>query len=65
MVSSRGAYTFPLVDSLGAPVNDTSGIISATSEVSSSDLYSGPWGSSVDRDFQAIDRNSYAAGEFV
>lgn len=63
--STRGTYFFPVVGNTGAPVNDSSGGNSELAQVSSYDLYAGAFGASVDRGFEADDRNPYVAGEFV
>lgn len=64
-LSTRGTYTFPVVDNGGAPVNETSGGNASLSEVSAYELYSANFGSSPDKVFLTQDLNPYVAGEFV
>ncbi|KAF2713481.1 glycoside hydrolase family 2 protein [Pleomassaria siparia CBS 279.74] len=64
-LSTRGTYLFPVTDVISAPVNDTSGGNSTSMHVSSYELYSADFGSSVDKVFTSLDKNPYVAGEFV
>ena len=56
-ISSRGEYFFPVT----GDARDSE----ADFQVSSYDLYSVPWGSLPDKEFEAQDRNPAVAGEFV
>ena len=56
-ISSRGEYFFPV--STDAADNE------ADFQVGSYDLYSVPWGSLPDKEFEGQDRNPAVAGEFV
>lgn len=64
-LSSRGFYTFPVVDDWGAPVNDSSGGNETLGHVSAYELYSAEFSASAERVFVSLDRNPYTAGEFV
>ena len=64
-VSLRGTYLFPVTHDISAPVNDTSGGNSTTSEVSAYELYTADFGSSPDKVFGAQDQHAFVAGEFV
>ncbi|KAL0940528.1 beta-galactosidase (glycosyl hydrolase family 2) [Colletotrichum truncatum] len=64
-LSTRGTYIFPVVDDVGAPVNETSGGNQTSGYVSAYELYSANFGSSADKAFAAQDRNPFIAGEFV
>jgi beta-galactosidase len=64
-LSSRGTYLFPVTDLISAPVNDTSGGNSTTLQVSSYELHTSNFGSSVDKVFAAQDSHPFVAGEFV
>ncbi|KAF4125994.1 beta-galactosidase [Geosmithia morbida] len=64
-VSSRGIYLFPVVDDWGAPVNDSSGGDETLAQVSAYELYTADFSVSAERVFESLDRNPYAAGEFV
>ncbi|KAK0742057.1 glycoside hydrolase superfamily [Apiosordaria backusii] len=66
VVSSRGTYLFPVVNSNNAIVRANGpGADPTTRQVSSYDLYAVEWGASPDKVFVAQDRYSYVAGEFV
>lgn len=54
-----------MVDSTGAPVNDTSGGNSTTLRVSAYEVYSPNFGSCPDKVFKAQDSHPFVAGEFV
>ncbi|KZM19541.1 Beta-galactosidase [Ascochyta rabiei] len=64
-LSSRGTYLFPVTDLITAPVNDTSGGNSTSLQVSSYELHTANFGSSVDKVFAAQDLHPFVAGEFV
>jgi beta-galactosidase len=64
-LSTRGTYIFPVTKANSATVGDGSGGDSKALEVSAYDLYATGWGSSPDKVFEAHDRNTYVAGEFV
>ncbi|KAJ4358875.1 hypothetical protein N0V95_002655 [Ascochyta clinopodiicola] len=64
-LSSRGTYLFPVTDLITAPVNDTSGGNSTSLQVSSYELHTANFGSSVDKVFAAQDSHPFVAGEFV
>ncbi|KAJ0269665.1 hypothetical protein COL940_012272 [Colletotrichum noveboracense] len=64
-LSTRGSYIFPVADSGGAPVNDTSGGNSTTLRVSGYELYSANFGAAPDKVFAAQDAHPFVAGEFV
>ncbi|KAK4151592.1 glycoside hydrolase superfamily [Chaetomidium leptoderma] len=66
-LSTRGTYLFPVTSANSASVGDASGAggNSTAREVSAYDLYATAWGSSPDKVFEAHDRNTYVAGEFV
>lgn len=64
-LSSRGTYTSPVTDLISAPVNDASGGNSTSLQVSSYELHTSNFESSVDKGFAAKDSNSFVAGKFV
>jgi beta-galactosidase len=64
-LSSRGAYIFPVINDISAPVNDTSGGNSTALTVSSYELYTANFGASPDKVFRAQDNNTFVGGEFV
>ncbi|KAF1933829.1 glycoside hydrolase family 2 protein [Didymella exigua CBS 183.55] len=64
-LSSRGTYIFPVTDLISAPVNNTSGGNSTSLQVSSYELHTANFGSSVDKVFAAQDSHPFVAGEFV
>lgn len=64
-LSSRGTYIFPVTDLISAPVNDTSGGNSTSLQVSSYELHTSNFGSSVDKVFAAQDSHPFVGGEFV
>ena len=64
-LSTRGTYLFPVTDEVSAPVKDGAGGDPKAQEVSAYELYTAPFGSSVDKVFAALDRHPYVAGGFV
>jgi beta-galactosidase len=64
-ISTRGTYIFPVTPSNSAIVGPESGGNDTTMQVSAYELYAPSWASSPDKVFEAQDRNSYVAGEFV
>jgi beta-galactosidase len=64
-LSSRGEYTFPVVNSNSAAVGTHSGEDSARHQVSAYELYSASFGSSADKVFASQEKNPFVAGEFV
>lgn len=63
--SSRGIYLFPVTPDITSPIRDGRGGDSQIHQVSSYELYSVDFGSSVDKVFSAIDHHLFVAGEFV
>jgi beta-galactosidase len=64
-LSSRGSYMFPVYPGISAPIRDGQGGNSTTHQVSSYDLYSVDFGSSVDKVFATLDKHPYVAGGFA
>jgi beta-galactosidase len=64
-LSTRGAYLFPVLGGVSAPVRDGQGGNPAARQVSAYELYTAPFGSSPDKVFAALDRHPYVAGGFV
>lgn len=64
-VSSRGEYTFPVSEGISAPVSDGVGGDSQNHHVSSYELYTVPFGSSVDKVFASEDNHRYVSGGFA
>jgi beta-galactosidase len=64
-VSSRGEYTFPVSEGISAPVSDGVGGDSKNHHVSSYELYTVPFGSSVDKVFASEDNHPYVSGGFA
>jgi beta-galactosidase len=64
-LSSRGTYLFPVVDAESAPVSDGVGGDSENYFVCSYELYTAPFGSSVDRVFRSLEQHPFVAGGFV
>jgi beta-galactosidase len=65
-ISTRGAYTFPVVSSpLGTAANANAGQDNTNRYVCSYDLYSVPWGCIPDREFLSQDSFQFVGGEFV
>ena len=65
VLSSRGVYLFPVTKELSAPVRDGRGGDSKIRQVSAYELHTADFGSSPDKVFGFIERNSFVAGEFV
>ena len=63
--SSRGVYMFPVAKGVSNPSRDGVGGDAKTHQVSSYELYAADFGSSADKVFTMLDKNSYVAGEFV
>jgi beta-galactosidase len=63
--SSRGIYLFPVTGEISSPVRDGRGGDSGIRQVSSYELYAVDFGSSPDRVFGSLGRNSFVGGEFV
>lgn len=63
--SSRGFYLFPVTDAISSIARDGRGGDSKAAHVSAYELYAVDFGSSADKVFGTIDRNSFVAGEFV
>lgn len=64
-LSSRGAYLFPVIDGISAPVGDGDGGNPGTRQVSAYELYTAPFGSSADKVFASLARHPYVGGGFV
>jgi beta-galactosidase len=64
-LSSRGVYTFPVVEGPGAPATASAGQDVANRQVSSYDLYHASWSYAPDKEFAAQDRQPFVGGEFV
>jgi len=64
-LSSRGVYTFPVVEGAGAPASANGGEDVANRQVSSYDLYFAPWAYAPDKEFAAQERYPFVGGEFV
>ena len=64
-LSSRGVYTFPVVDGPGAPASADGGEDVPNRQVSSYDLYFAPWAYAPDKEFAAQERYPFVGGEFV
>jgi beta-galactosidase len=64
-LSTRGAYLFPVVDGISAPVSDSMGGDPIHKYVSAYELYTAAFGASPDKVFASQDRHPYVAGEFV
>ncbi|MBN2319673.1 MAG: DUF4982 domain-containing protein [Acidobacteria bacterium] len=64
-LSSRGVYTFPVVEGLGVPATADAGQDVENRQVSSYDLYFAAWSYSPDREFQSQEQYPYVGGEFV
>jgi beta-galactosidase len=64
-VSTRGEYTFPVIDGISAPVRNESGGDSKNQYVSAYELYTVDFGSSADKVFASEDKHPYVAGGFV
>lgn len=64
-LSSRGSYMFPVYPGISAPIRDGQGGNSKTHQVSSYDLYSVDFGSSVDKVFATLDNHPFVAGGFA
>ena len=65
-ISSRGVYTFPVVDSpLGTVASANAGQDTANRLMSSYDLYAVQWGCIPDKEFLAQDSFNFVGGEFV
>jgi beta-galactosidase len=63
-VSSRGFYTFPVVQTW-TPAGPNAGQEDGVRHVSSYDLYTASWSYAPDKEFAAHERYPYVAGEFV
>lgn len=63
--SSRGIYLFPVSKEISGPLRDGRGGDSKIRHVSSYELYAVDFGSSADKVFGSLERNSFVAGEFV
>jgi beta-galactosidase len=63
--SSRGIYLFPVTADMSSPVRDGRGGDSKIHQVSSYELHAVDFGSSADKVFGSLARNSFVAGEFV
>lgn len=64
-VSTRGEYTFPVIDGISAPVRNESGGDSKNQYVSAYELYTVDFGSSADKVFASEDKHPYVAAGFV
>jgi len=64
-LSTRGAYLFPVIDGISAPVKDGLGGDPKNQYVSAYELYTAEFGSSVDKVFASLDKHPYVAGGFV
>ena len=63
--SSRGEYTFPVTTNNGVAAGPNAGEDRTRHQVSGYELYSAPFGSSVDRVFASQEKNPFSGGEFV
>lgn len=64
-ISSRGEYFFPVAPGIGLVAAANAGEDPARRHMSSYDLYFPAWAASPDKEFAALERHSYAGGEFV
>jgi beta-galactosidase len=64
-LSTRGAYLFPVIDGISAPVMNGLGGDPKNQYVSAYELYTAEFGSSVDKVFASLDKHPYVAGGFV
>jgi beta-galactosidase len=64
-LSTRGTYFFPVTGEKSATAASGLGANDSARQVSAYELYATSWGSSPDKVFEAHDRNTYVAGEFV
>jgi beta-galactosidase len=64
-LSSRGEYTFPVVNANGAAVGPNSGEDPSRRQVSAYELYHAFFGASADKVFASQEKHPYVGGEFV
>jgi beta-galactosidase len=64
-ISSRGVYTFPVPQGIGAVAGPNSGEDAPNRQVSSYDLTFTSWATSPDKEFAAQDRYPFVGGQFV
>ncbi len=64
-VSSRGTYLFPVTQYKSAPVKEGHGGDRKNQHVSAYELYTTPFGASVDKVFTSLENHPYVAGGFA